>query len=151
MDARATGLDPATFDLVCSNSTMEHIPAEDLDALMIECKRLLVPHGVMCFRIDYEDHYAIGDPAISPYNFLRFSDDEWRPYNNRLHFQNRLRHSDYVALFERAGLETITEEVLAPSHAARVELSTMSLAAQFRRYALDDLAIRKGTFVLRKQ
>ena len=150
LDARASGLPAESFDLICSNSTMEHIPESDLDPLMAECRRLLKRDGVMCFRIDYEDHYAIGDRALSPYNFLRFDDEEWRPYNNRLHFQNRLRHSDYVALFTRMGLQIVTADTLAPSPAALVELSRTPIAERFRHYELDDLAVRKGSFVLRK-
>src|SRR5436190_601029 len=80
LDARETGIDDGSFDLITSNSTLEHVPREDLDALLGECQRLLKPGGLMAFRIDYEDHYAIGDVALSPYNFLQYSEQNWRRY-----------------------------------------------------------------------
>ena len=150
VDARATGLPSASMDLIVSNSTMEHVPRSDLPALVAECMRLLKPSGVMSFRIDYEDHYAIHDRSLSSYNFLRFSDREWRKYNSALQYQNRLRHSDYVSLFERLGLDTLAVETLDPSPAHLAELATMPLHDSFRAYALPDLGIRKGVFLLRK-
>ena len=39
----------------------------------------------------------IHDHAV---NFLRFSDRQWKPYQSRMLYQNRLRHSDYRRIFE---------------------------------------------------
>jgi len=150
VDARSTGIESGSFDLITSNSTLEHVPRQDLELLVAECTRLLKPDGVMRFRIDYEDHYAIQDRGLSAYNFLRFTEREWRRYNNRLQFQNRLRHKDYVALFERLNLVTVAVETLEPSFEGLAELAAMPIAPEFRAYSLPELGVRKGTFLLRK-
>jgi hypothetical protein len=55
-------------------------------------------------RIDYSDHFSHSDASISPINFLQYSDAEWARYaGNRYMYMNRLRHDDFLALFESAG------------------------------------------------
>lgn len=109
-DARDTGLPAGSFDLVVSTNTMEHIPHPDLALILKESFRLLKPGGVVSSKIDYTDHYFYTDKSIGPYNYMRFTDDEWRRYNPDGHFQNRGRHSDYVRLFTEAGFELIKSD-----------------------------------------
>ena len=45
-------------------------------------------------------HYSCFDGTIGPYNFLRFSDELWGLVSPGLHYQNRLRRSDYLRLLE---------------------------------------------------
>ncbi len=149
-DATATDLPAATFDLVFSNSTLEHIPRDDIGPLLGDCRRVLKDDGVMCFRIDYEDHFAIVDPDLSPYNFLRYGEKEWARFNSRIHYQNRLRHRDYCELFEAHGLDIVHVETIEPAPDAVRELAAIAVAGEFRRYTLEELGIRKGVFVLRK-
>jgi hypothetical protein len=59
----------------------------------------------MSALIDYRDNVSYGDPGISIYNFLTFSDAEWARWNPRLSYQNRLRHSDYFKLFRCCRLQ----------------------------------------------
>jgi len=150
VDATRTGLKTNSVDLITSNSTLEHVPSANLQPLLKECRRLLRDDGIMCFRIDYEDHYAILDRALSPYNFLRYSDRKWRRYNSSLQFQNRLRHRDYLRLFAEAGLLALSVETLEPSEQSLAELTNMPIAEQFRSYTTAELGTRKGTFLLRK-
>ncbi len=96
-DARSTGFDAGSIDCVTSTNTLEHIPPADIRLILAECHRILADDGVMSFQIDYQDHYSYFDPRVSVYNFLRYTDREWRWYNPSLHQQNRLRHQDYWA------------------------------------------------------
>jgi SAM-dependent methyltransferase len=150
VDSRRTGLASRSVDVITSNSTLEHVPREHLGPLMAECRRLLKDDGVICFRIDYEDHYAILDGDLSAYNFLRYSEREWRRYNSRLHFQNRMRHSDYLGLFRQTGFAPIRVNTLEPSREALADLARLPIDVRFRSYALADLGTRKGTFLLKK-
>jgi len=149
LDARSTGWGDASVDVVFSNSTLEHIARTDLVEILRECRRVLRPDAVMCHRVDYEDHYAILDRELSPYNFLRYSEREWRRYNSRLQFQNRLRHKDYIRLFVEAGFEIVSIEILEPSAQVLAKLSEMPVAPEFGAYTLAELGTRKGTFLLR--
>ena len=150
-DARDTRLPGETFDLVTSTDTLEHIPADDIAQILRECRRLLKRDGIMSCRIDLEDHYRHADARLSRYNFLRFSDRTWRALNPPLHYQNRLRYPDYVALFRNAGLEMVDERVSRPTAADMEAIRPLELADRFRRYSLDDLAVRGLALVARPQ
>ena len=146
-DARDTGLDEGSIDFASSTDTCEHIPEADLGAIFRETRRLLRAGGAFSCRIDLQDHYAYFDRSLSRYNFLRFSDGAWRLVNSPLHFQNRLRSSDYLRLVREAGLELAVERPSGPSDEGRAELRSLPLAERFRGYAEDDLGVTVLSFV----
>jgi hypothetical protein len=136
LDARATGLSAGSVDFVTSTSTLEHIPEDELVPLLAECRRLLRPDGAVSSRIDLSDHFSHFDDSVSPYNFLRYSEQKWSLVNSKLLHQNRLRRSDYVSAFERAGFEVVAERPWRPG----LELPD-DLDEKFQGYDPDDLAV----------
>jgi SAM-dependent methyltransferase len=149
-DARDTGLPAESIDFISSTDTVEHVPENDLLRILVECRRLLKPEGVMSYRIGMEDHYAYFDRSVSRYNFLRYSDAVWRLLNPGLHYQSRLRHPDYVRLAGEAGLEILEDRPSRPNDADLAVLRGMKLAPRFKdRYALEELGIKATTFVVR--
>lgn len=148
-DARASGLPDASFDLVSSTFVLEHVPTDDIAAILRESRRLLRRGGIVSCAIDFQDHYADFDPSVSVYNYLRFSDRAWGAVNSSLHFQNRLRLSDHLALFEIAGLEIVDVESAPVSAADREALADVKLARRFRSYDPEDLAVRTALVVAR--
>jgi hypothetical protein len=98
--------------------------------------------------IDYSDHYSHADPAISRVNFLRFSDRQWQPYQSRMLYQNRLRHSDYRRIFEESGLRVAEESKMVLEEEISA-VRQMPLADRFAGYGLDDLAARHARYLLR--
>ena len=148
-DARSTGLAGGFVNAVTSTNTLEHIPPDDIAAIYRECRRIIDPAGVLSFQIDYSDHYSHFDSSLSPYNFLQYDEREWRRYNNDLHFQNRLRHSDHVALVEDAGFEIVECRTTTGTDAEREQLAELPLAAPFADRPLDDLAVLASRMVMR--
>lgn len=149
-DARATGLPAASFDVVSSTDTLEHIPTADIARILAECRRLLRPDGIMSCRIDLEDHYAPSDRSISRYNFLRYSDRTWRLLSPPLHYLNRLRYPDYVRLFREAGFEVAAERASRPTAQDLETLRRLELAPRFRDgYTLEELGVRGLVVVAR--
>jgi SAM-dependent methyltransferase len=142
-DARATGLEAGSIDAATSTSVLEHIGPDDLAAILRELRRILAPGGLCSFAVDYHDHFAGADPAIDGLHFLRFTDAEWERFNSDLQFQNRLRHDDYVAMFEAAGFELVeVRPIVDPAFPAEPVVA--------ERFAgRSDLAIGDGWFVLR--
>lgn len=139
-DARHTDLPASSFDLISSTFTLEHVPRDDISAILRESARLLVDGGVVSCSIDMNDHYAFDDSRISVYNFLRYSDRRWRFINSSLHYQNRLRARDYRELFAQAGLSTIEALIYTPDAEHRKRLRSLPLAPPFARaYTLDEL------------
>jgi SAM-dependent methyltransferase len=145
-DARALELPSASLDLICSNNTLEHIPAHVIAGMLAEFRRLLRPPGVMSHFIDMADHYALFDRGITRYNFLRYPEPTWRLFNNGLQYQNRLRLPDFRALHEQRGFEVLEEE----NRREPLEvLRSIRLAERFAGYGEDDLAVYDSWMVSR--
>jgi SAM-dependent methyltransferase len=149
-DARHTGFDSSSIDYITSTKVMAYIPVDDLRDILRECCRILRPGGLVRVLNDYRDLYSYGDPSVSVYNFLRFSDEQWRRLNPNLQYQNRLRHVDHLRLFAEAGLEIVEDLPGYDQDATRDALRKIPLAEKFRRYSFDDLAPVRGVILARK-
>lgn len=141
-DARATGLDDASVDYITSTSTLEHIPEADIRLILQESRRVLRPEGRMSMLIDYQDHYSYADSSISAYNFLRFDEREWSRWNPSLQYQNRLRHSEYLAMFEAEGFHIVDSQPVTGSPEDLQTIAVLPLAPRFRDRDAQDLATR---------
>jgi hypothetical protein len=148
-DARATLLPPDSVDLVYSNSVMEHVMKDVILDLMRESFRLLRPGGLALHNIACNDHYAFVDPAISFVNYLRYTDSQWRRWNNALQYQNRLRASEFLELAAKGGLELIYKRtaVRPGTHEA---LAKLEIAPQFKHFSPEDLAATTVDFIVKK-
>jgi SAM-dependent methyltransferase len=146
-DARAMDLADRSIDMVVSTNTLEHIPPEDISAIMRECRRLCRPQAILSMKIDYSDHWSHTDRSISAWHFLRFDDNAWRRWNPPMHYQNRLRHSDYRRLFEDAGFDVLEEKAVV-REAGENTVRELPLASRFGGYCMGDLAATAGHFVL---
>ena len=103
-DAARTGLSPGSIDFHASFNVFEHIPRDVLMAILGEGNRIIHHAGLFVHRIDYSDHFSHSDPHISPINFLQYSDGTWDRYaGNRYMYMNRLRHDDFLTLFDSNG------------------------------------------------
>ena len=89
-----------SVDLLVSHSTLEHI--RHLDAAVAEFARITAPGGKNVHQVDLSDHL---DPA-NPLRMLGLSARAWDLIaSHRRGWTNRLRLSQYLALFERYGLQ----------------------------------------------
>jgi len=120
----------------------------DLRAALRECRRVLKPGGIVTAHVDYTDHYAHSDPHRSVYAFLQHGERSWALVNPRFHYQNRLRHSDYVGLIRETGFEIL--EVLTDGGDERdcAAVSALRLDTRYHGHSAQGLAIRHGFFVL---
>ena len=110
-DATKIHLSDVSIDACISTNTLEHIPKFDIILIFAELYRKLKDEGIVSLIIDYSDHYAHTDNNISLLNFLKFSHHQWKRYNHKIHFQNRLRHYEYIDIFEKIGFRTIKEDL----------------------------------------
>ena len=97
------------------------------------------------------DHYSYFDESLPRHHFLKHSDAVWRLANPPLHYQNRLRASDYLALFEESGLEIVERELQPAKPEEREQVKAMKVAERFRGYGFDDLTMRGATVVALKR
>ena len=151
-DARNTHLESNSINFITSTNTLEHIPRQDIQAILKECHRLLKPNGIMSFIIDYQDHYSFFDKNISVYNFLRYSDFIWKIFNPSLHYQNRLRHKDYQNLIKSAGFTILEEHPNKTTEDDIEKIKKINLAKIFKeKYKLDELILQYSHLILGKE
>lgn len=110
-DAANTDLKNNTLDACVSTNTLEHIPEHTIIKIFKELHRTLKGTGVVSLQIDYTDHYAHTDSKISLLNYLKYDDEKWRKFNHNCHYQNRLRHYDYIKIFKSLGFVIIEEHL----------------------------------------
>ncbi|TXH58926.1 MAG: methyltransferase domain-containing protein [Burkholderiaceae bacterium] len=147
-DASATGLPDASIALVFSNSVLEHVSTSVLLPLMRESARVLQSDGLSLHSVNCGDHYAYFDRSITPINYLRYTDAEWRKWNNDLLYQNRLRPIDFTEAARAAGMEVVLDW-----HVPRAELMAgfdrIPIAPEFRHYPVEQLCCTSVTFAAR--
>jgi hypothetical protein len=144
-DLRLARINARTIDCFYSVDTLEHIPTSDLVKVLEAAARMLTRDGMSIHLIDYSDHYARGQP-ISRVNFLKFSEAEWRPFNSSLQYVNRLRHSEYVKIFEDTGFSVLKVEV---DHLSIDKDILRQLAPQFKKFDPLDLFTLRAIIVSR--
>jgi SAM-dependent methyltransferase len=148
-DARHVSRPDASFDLINSNNTFEHIYPGILSDIAREFKRLLKPAGIMSHQIDMSDHFAHLDKSITIYNFLKFSDSQWARIDNNIQPQNRLRVSDFRKIFIGLGL-TIACEQNRDGDVNQIKALRPQLADKYKSYSDTDLAVSHSLFILKK-
>ncbi len=144
MDATDLDYGDASFDLICSNNTFEHIYEPVLRDILRQFQRVLRPGGVMSHFVDLSDHFAHLDRSITIYNFLRFSQRQWEKIDNSIQPQNRLRWPDYRKMYAELGIPIRFEEVRPGDPEA---LATVPVHPQFEPYSAAELAISHGYLV----
>jgi hypothetical protein len=137
-DAQNTGLPDRSIDLFVSTGVLEYIPRPVLASILKECRRLGSSNAVQSHYLNLVDQFSYFDRSITPFNFLKFSSRRWSYFNSPLTWQNRLRISDYRALFSEAGYQ-ITKET--NSSGSMAQLQSINLAPEFQSYTMEDLLV----------
>jgi hypothetical protein len=110
-DASHLNLPEASVDFHTSYTVLEHIPPEIIKAILKEGQRIIKNDGLIIHKIDYSDHFSHSDRSISSINFLQFSDNDWdKIAGNRYMYMNRLRHDDFINLFQNLNCKILIEE-----------------------------------------
>ncbi len=138
-DAKTIALSSDKIQLIHSNNTFEHIYPETLIPILSEFKRLIdKSKGVMSHFIDMSDHFAHFDSKISIYNFLKFSESTWKGIDNSIQPQNRLRFSDYLAMYGDLQIP-VSYTKIRPGDTQ--QLTKIKLDKKFKSKTIEDIAI----------
>ncbi len=143
-DARNTGLEESSIDLICSNNTLEHIHKEVLEEILKEFRRVIKPGGVMSHFIDLSDHFAHFDKDITVYNFLKYSEQKWKLIDNKIQPQNRLRFREYKELYKKLNIPITEEKII---QGDEKELLKIKVHEEFKQYSTAELAITHGYII----
>ncbi len=138
-DASQTNFNSDYFDLVHSNNTFEHVYPEVLKNILREFFRITKKeNGVMSHFIDMSDHFAHFDKSITIYNFLQFSESQWKWIDNSIQPMNRLRLPDYVKMYQELNIPVSYTECR-PGNLR--ELSTITLDKKFEKFSREEIAL----------
>lgn len=149
IDFTASGLADGAVDAVFSNSVLEHVPPEVVRPIYDAAMRLLAPGGLMFHSVNCGDHYAYIDRSIHQLHYLRFSDREWKFWNNAFLYQNRLRAHVFVDTARDAGFE-IALDTSNPRPERLKQLAEMPVHPQFAHIPPEKLCLSTVDFIGRK-
>ena len=139
-NGRMNGVPARSIDIAFSNNVLEHVPANEIIALARDTAAALKPGGVVSHAVACNDHYANFDSEISFINFLQYSDEDWRKWDNGLLWQNRLRAPDFLSLCETPATPIAYRHD--HTHPGSIDaIRNMRLDDRFRRYSIEDLAV----------
>lgn len=137
-DARKLSLSDNSIDLVNSNNTFEHIYPVILIPILKDFRRVVKKQGgVMSHFIDMSDHFAHFDKSINIYNFLQFSDEQWKWIDNSIQPQSRIRIYDYKQIYSDLSIPISDESFRAGN---LTELKSIPLADKFAKSPLTEIA-----------
>ncbi len=148
-DATRSGLAEGDVDVVFSNSVLEHVPPEVVVAMYHEALRILSPGGVMFHSVNCGDHYAYVDPDIHQLHYLRYSDRQWKRWNNAFLYQNRLRAHTFVDDARGCGFEIVLDTTTVLPERLR-QLASMPVHPQFAGIPPEQLCVTTVDFIGRK-
>jgi predicted SAM-dependent methyltransferase len=127
------------IDYITSNNVLEHIYPEFLIPILNNLYfNVLKEGGMMSHFIDMSDHFAHADKSISIYNFLKFSDAQWKWIDNNIQPQNRLRLKEYEDIFKSLKIPIKVKEYREGNTEI---LKSIKINERFLKYPLEDLAI----------
>ena len=115
------------FQLVYSNNVLEHIELPIASRLITDISRVLKPGGYSCHEIDLTDHLISfgGILNLPPKFYMVFSERIWKTFfENRVQYINRIQCSEWLQIFQRAGLELVEKDIVTKP----VDATTLSRA-----------------------
>ena len=88
------------------------------------------------------DHFQHQDKSITNINFLRYFEKEWeRIAGNEFAYCNRLRVSDYFALFKELGFDVCRCDTKEDDEVRQSLVDGFTANDKFREYSVDDLCV----------
>ncbi|MFT3912885.1 MAG: class I SAM-dependent methyltransferase [Anaeromyxobacteraceae bacterium] len=136
-------VESGSVDLVFSQAVLEHVPRAEFDAMMGELRRVLRPDGVASHRVDLQDHLGGGLAN------LRFSSALWEAdgFARRSGFYtNRLRFSEHLRAYDRAGFEAT---LLRVDRFERPALAPGAVHADLGDFTAEELSVSGFDVLLR--
>lgn len=139
-----------SVDLFYSESVLQRIPTKELNHILAaSSERWLDENGVFFHRTDQKDIHSQSRADENRWALEYLKYPEWffnTVLNGELMYQNRLRESDFIELFEQNGLQVdYVESHCGPKDVRQVR--KMRLPSRFEGYDAADLATRSSRFV----
>ena len=135
----------ASFDIIVSGGVLEHIHASFASEFVYNISRVLKPGGYSFHSINLKDHLYQYAGTVSPKQYLCYSDRTWEKwFANDVQYINKFQRSDWLKLFEKAGLMLIEEQV------ETEDISGLRIATDYQRHNESDLRCSELRLLHRK-
>ena len=141
-DISKTNFKEKSFDLITSDSVLEHIPRKVMPSVARECFRILSDKGICSFHIAHRDHWSHTDKKLEAMNYLKFSELQWIFLNPPLNYQNRMLQSEYISIFKSVGFKYELRSTKVPCKVA--------VNKYFENCTEEDFHITHSDFILYK-
>lgn len=140
------------FGLVTCLQVMQHPAPDEVAALYRDIARLLRPGGFCVVTITLDDQYALMDPSLSRFNFLRYDEATWRRwFANPFTPFNRLGAADHRAALSELPFDIVAWKTAGGGPDELAQLDRIVPAACFAHRPRADLALTGLRFVLRRR
>ncbi len=126
------------FDICVSKDTIEHIPIKNINKILENIKKLLLKDGILISCVDYSDHYSHNDINLSSLNFLRYTVPVWSIFNPPNHYQNRIRHIDFMKILQNHGFVSDNINLIKKD---QLDIQPSNL---YKGYKIEDLIVTRS-------
>lgn len=125
------------IDQVVSNNTLNCVEEQYIFQYLESLFKHLPHKSLLSHHIDLTDPRSHTDPHINSIDFLQYNDLKWKSMESRGLSVNRLRASEWINLFEKAGFKLLEVEPIP----FKEQLNTMSFDARFAHLPERDFQI----------
>lgn len=136
------------FDLFYSHSVLQRICPQDLYRCLIKARKCLRNGAYGLHVIHHSDHNARHDRKLNSMAYLQYGNAYDWLQSKQFNYQNRLRHSEFIGVFQECGFKVVGEEV---TRADVAFVGKMKLAKRFHGIPIDDLAIKRTQLICRAE
>jgi SAM-dependent methyltransferase len=144
-DGALVDLEKQSYDLAVSGGVLEHVSAKAVPDFVKAIAALLKPGGYSVHSINIRDHLYQYDSAVSPKQYLRYSNRAWRLFfENDVQYINKIQRSEWLEFFSKAGFLLVEEE------SALEDLAGLKIAGDYNKYEETDLRCGNLRLVHRK-
>lgn len=127
------------YHLISSNNTFEHIYRESFPKILQKLHALVSKeNGLMSHYIDMSDHFSHTDNSITNFNFLKFSESQWKWIDNSIQPMNRMRLCEFEQVYKELNIPIQQIEI---DISQEEVLSTVKLDPYFNKMDKEQLAV----------
>lgn len=142
-------LPEGSIDFMVSNCVLTHIPPAIVEPELKALRRMLKPNGAMYMMVGHDDHWAFHDASMNRFNYYRYSDKLYHLlFDTKFEYQNRMVKSEWMPIFQRAGLRVIEYHPNISDDSRRDIEALPYIDERFARYSHEELAIVHSHFLL---
>jgi len=131
-----------SVDFIWSHAVLEHIRRNEFYEMMSEFRRIIRRDGACSHVVDLKDHLG------KSLNHLRFGEKIWECnlFTKSGFYTNRLRYSQMLEIFHRAGFDSRVVEI---KRWEKIPLDRSQLSEEYRYLSNEELCVAEYAVILK--